>query len=178
MKLSREGPYPSGRGRARARARLLHAAGAWVQIALGMLLAATATLTLLEAGPAGTSVSWWGGVVGLAASLTLVILGIHGAVGPAVMLPVPPHARMTFPPEDVPVPPLGEFLTQYWPIITADDLQRATERQRISGEQLEGTLLEMGLLTQPELELALWVHTGLMDRWRGVPRDDTSTGQP
>jgi hypothetical protein len=60
MTPSLEGAHPRGRGEARARARRLRAVGAWVQIALGMLLAATATLTLLEAGPAVRSISWWG----------------------------------------------------------------------------------------------------------------------
>ena len=170
MTPSEQKPYPSGRGEARARARRLRAVGAWVQIALGMLLAATATLALLEAGPAGRSISWWGGVIGIAASLTLVVLGIHGVGVPAAPVPAPPQARMTFPPEDMPVPPLGEFLTQYWPLITEDELQKALEWQRISRGKLEETLLELGLLSQSELELAVWVHTGLMDRWRGVPR--------
>lgn len=146
-------------------ARARFAATSWGHLGLGMALAATGAVLLLEAGPTGKSVFWWGGLVALAASLSLVISGINAFETLPESAPVPAPARRTDAPQQLPVPSLGELVVGHAGLISAQQLQEALARQKATGQPLGEVLVDLGLVTSAQLTQLLEYQARLADPW-------------
>jgi len=137
----------------------------WARLALGVGLAATVGLSLLN--PERESARWLLALFGLSSSLVLIGAGRGARLPKASAEQTTPAAR-----DDTPVPSLGEFLVRECGLITGEDLSRALTRQRETGRPLGETVMEMGLITSDDLKRVLRVHWGLKDLWRDSPAEN------
>ena len=171
MEDRRRGPRGEwSRGR-RARRQLTPVIIGWGWLGLGVGLAIAATVLLLDPATSRAGVTWWVGGFAFLGSLVLSVAGISSASGIGTTRTPPQTARRTLMPGDREVPPLGELLVEHCHALSAEDRDRALERQKETGAPLGQILLEMGVVTQEVLDRALRLQTGLRDVWRDVPGD-------
>jgi len=144
--------------------------GGWARLALGVGLAATVGLSLLN--PERESARWLLAFFGLCCSLVLIGSGL-GAIFPRGRVDQT-SADETLPagPEGAPVRSLGDFLVHECKLITPDELARALARHGETGRPLGETVMEMGLITADDLRRVLRVHWGLRDLWRDSPAEN------
>lgn len=137
----------------------------WARLALGVGLAATVGLSLLN--PERESARWLLALFGLCSSLVLIGSGL-GLLLPRASSEQSIHAEQG----EAPVASLGEFLVRECGLITPEDLSLALARQRETGRPLGETVMEMGLITADDLKRVLRVHWGLKDLWRDSPAEN------
>jgi len=142
----------------------------WARLALGVGLAATVGLSLLD--PGRESLQWLLAVFGLLSSLLLISAGLSAILPTGRADQTSAEKTRPAAPDEALVPSLGEFLVRECNLITPEELARALARQRETGRPLGETVMEMGLITSDDLKRVLRVHWGLRDLWRDSPAEN------
>jgi len=142
----------------------------WARMTLGVGLAATVGLSLLD--PGRGSLQWPLAVFGLLSSLLLISAGLRAILRGSRADHTSADETRPAGPDEAPVPSLGEFLVRECNLITSEDLSLALTRQRETGRPLGETVMEMGLITSDDLKRVLRVHWGLRDLWRDSPAEN------
>lgn len=171
MQDRRRGPRAESSRPRRARKQLTPVIIGWGWLGLGVGLAIAATVLWLDPATSRAGITWWVGGLAFLGSLVLSAAGISSASGIGGTRTPPHTALRTLMPVDREVPPLGELLVEHCHALTAEDRDRALERQKETGQPLGQILLEMGVITQEVLDRALRLQTSLRDVWRDVPGD-------
>ena len=125
------------------------------RLGFGLLLSTTAGVILGHAWTAAEGAWWWIGGLTLLSGVLLVLSSLHIRLSFSRSVPreeIPPQRGVI---ARWPRPTLGELLVDKHGMITAEQLDAGLDRQDKEGGRLGDILIDMGLITNSDLEAAL-----------------------
>jgi hypothetical protein len=130
-------------------------------------MAAVSGLLFGHAWLTGERVDYWLALLVLVSGALFFISALPKSAEPRLRV-FPRNSHRHFAAPDEPLL-LGELLVHHYRLITEEQLETALRRQRATHHLLGEILVEMGLITNHQLRIALEFQRVHMDRWREDP---------